>query len=133
MIHRVAAAFFFFNNYVDVRSWGSFTLSLCWSNAVDFQCSIVLFLLIRIFKSASASGGDDVSACMHLASRLRILFVLAFFASIGICGMLFELESLNIFLLGQHSHFGLLQVRRILPPSSSLAQLTRLATLRKID
>ena len=88
---RIGCAFLFFNNYVDVATWGSFTLSLCWSNAVEVQCSLVLFLLVAAARGGGGGVGGgggggvvDEASSVKLASRLRVVFLLAFFSSIGI-------------------------------------------------
>ena len=84
-VGRIGAAFLFVNNYVDVATWGSFTLSLCWSNAVEVQCSLVLFLLVAAVRGGGGGGSiTDEASSVKLASRLRLIFLLAFFASIGI-------------------------------------------------
>mmetsp|Transcript_7385 Transcript_7385/g.16932 ORF Transcript_7385/g.16932 Transcript_7385/m.16932 type:complete len:432 (-) Transcript_7385:3-1298(-) len=99
---RIASYLLFIGNYLDVSKWGSFTLSLSWSNAVDFQCSLILFGLIGVLQSR-------IKDRVALAKTLRDVLLVLFFASMVICGVLFKADSLNIFLLGQYSHYGLLQ------------------------
>jgi peptidoglycan/LPS O-acetylase OafA/YrhL len=99
---RLGGALLFVNNYLDVATWGSLTMSLSWSNAVELHCSIALVLLVAAVRSSSA-GVES------WARRLRWILAGAVAAAVAIRAYLFERASLNIFLLGQSSHLGLLQ------------------------
>ena len=101
---RILANLAFVGNCVDVSKWGAFTVSLMWSNSVDFQCSVVLVLLVGLVRQIRGDGDKE-----GLAKALRLVFFALVIASIVICGSLFEKDTLNIFKLGQSSHYGLLQ------------------------
>lgn len=94
----------FVGNWFDVPTWSSFALSLSWSNSVDFQCSVAMLLLAGLLRRFTKVGDTE-----GLAKALRIVLFVAAVASVAICAALFEENSLNIFKLGQASHYGLLQ------------------------
>lgn len=91
----------FIMNYFPAEKMGSFTLSLCWSCCVDLHAGVAIMALFSIFCGKEITGVDA-------AYRMRWIFFLLIVVSIVIRGYLFEKDSLNIFLLGQNSHFGLL-------------------------
>lgn len=102
IIWRIGGALLFVNNYLDVSGWGSFTLSLCWSNSVELHCSVLLLLLVGALRGGGGSASD-------VARSLRWVLGAAVAGAVAIRASLFEKSTLNIFLLGQHSHFGKLQ------------------------
>jgi peptidoglycan/LPS O-acetylase OafA/YrhL len=96
---RCAAMYTFVLNYVPASLYGSFTLSLCWSLCVDMHSGIIINLLVSVLKKFS--GRLD-------AYMLRRVFFVWLVVSLATRAYLFEENSLNIFRLGQYSHFGLL-------------------------
>jgi len=101
---RILANLAFVGNCVDVSKWGAFTVSLMWSNSVDFQCSVVLVLLVGLMRQIRGDRDKE-----GLIKALRLVLFGLVITSIVICGALFEKDTLNIFKLGQSSHYGLLQ------------------------
>ena len=95
----------FIANYVPVAKFGSFTLSLCWSCCVDIHCNIAIYFLMKYGKKYVFSASKDALA---FASKIRWVFLLLVLVSFAIRGYLFDKDKLNIFKLGQSSHFGLL-------------------------
>ena len=51
-LHRVLSVLLFFQNYTDISTWGTYGLGPCWSNSVEVHCSIALFLVTSIVRSA---------------------------------------------------------------------------------
>lgn len=99
---RILATALFFSNYLPASIYGSFTLSLVWSCCVDIQ--VTLFLLFLV-KTVSWIVGSSNS---RLLKALKVIFGLLVIVSVGIRASLFEESSINLFKLGQYSHFGLL-------------------------
>ncbi|KAJ8602689.1 hypothetical protein CTAYLR_003770 [Chrysophaeum taylorii] len=89
---KVLPYMFFFGNYLDAQKWGSLTMTLAWSNAVDFQVGLVLELLPTPPRESVSYG------LIALSLWLR--------------GRLFDVNSINMFLIGEYTHFGRLMSQR---------------------
>ena len=100
---RVLAFTTFVANYIPPATVGCFTLSLCWSCCVDLHGGVRVSAIVSLAKSG-LKPADSVT----LAKRLRLVFLFLTAVSVLIRAMLFEVNSLNLFRLGQYSHFGLL-------------------------
>lgn len=98
-----AATWTFILNYLPVEAYGSFTLSLCWSCCVDIQAHIAIYLLFHTMKLIVKPASS-----VAFASTIRWVFFLLVVTSIAIRAYVFDKDTINIFLLGQNSHFGLL-------------------------
>lgn len=96
---RLFSMYSFVLNYVPAGLYGSFTLSLCWSLCVDMHSGALITLFVSALKRVT--GRVD-------AHHLRIVFFVWLVVSLATRAFLFEENSLNIFRLGQYSHFGLL-------------------------
>jgi peptidoglycan/LPS O-acetylase OafA/YrhL len=99
---RLAATWSFVLNYLPVGDWGSFTTSMFWSCCVDVQVQTIIHIIVCLVRKLPRSNP------VTLAYRLRWTFFSLVLISIAIRGFLFEESTLNIFRLGQFSHFGLL-------------------------
>jgi len=103
-IFRIGALLIFVLNLLPASEYGSFTLSLCWSCCVDLHVNtffVALFAFSQQFRTQH-------EAAINTAFRLRWAFLFLTVAAISIRAFLFEKDSINIFKLGQYSHFGLL-------------------------
>jgi len=105
-IGRILSFLAFVANYIPPSVVGCFTLSLCWSCCVDLHAGILLSFIIGLGKAGLKKTKTDG---LTLAFRLRWVFLALTIASMAIRALLFEPNSLNLFRLGQYSHFGLLQ------------------------
>ena len=107
---RILSAAGFVMNYLPPAYVGSFTLSLFWSCCVDLQAGMLIVLLVGIVRSLTFDNNSSSSPsnALALAYRLRWLFLALTAASVAIRAALFEVNTLNLFKLGQYSHFGLL-------------------------
>ena len=99
---RLLSSIFYYMNYLNPRDYGSFSMSLTWSCCVDLHANLVIFCIIKSFAKFMTT---DVNI---MAARLRWIFLFLAVLSVFIRGYLFEKDSINLFLLGQYSHFGLL-------------------------
>lgn len=104
-LSRIASFISFSANYIPPSVVGCFTLSLCWSLCVDLHAGVILTLIVGFTKGGLISEHENG---VHLANRLRWVFLILTAISIGIRAYLFEVDSINLFKLGQYSHFGLL-------------------------
>ena len=133
---RIAETALFYSNYLSASLHGSFTLSLVWSCCVDVQMSLFLLAIVKAVHSilgqassivtpsatgtgsSSGSGGvtererererESRNDGRRLANALKVAFGVLVVLSICIRASLFEVNTLNLFRLGQYSHFGLL-------------------------
>lgn len=102
---RVLATLTFITNFFHVKWMGSFSLSLCWSNCVDLHVSIALVVLVGLCRYFTTKKDASTSA-KRLAATLRVIFFLLFILSLVIRAVLFDENKLNLFKMGQYSHFG---------------------------
>jgi len=101
-------------NYFDQGKFGSFALSLIWSCCVDLHVGLAFIVLTALVKwSIPLASKDeiylnsqDLTYRVRLALRMRWLFLALVIGSVILRGLLFEKDSLNLFKLGQYSHFG---------------------------
>lgn len=99
---RLLSTVFYYMNYLNPRDYGSFSLSLTWSCCVDLHVNVMIFCIVKLFVRFFTTDA------YIMASRLRWFFGFLVVVSILIRGYIFEKDSINLFLLGQYSHFGLL-------------------------
>lgn len=104
---RIATLWTFIQNYLPAEDYGSFTLSLCWSCCVDLQIGVLIQYFMKFLTSITSKSVSNRPVV--LAYRMRWAFILFLAIALAIRRFLFEKDSLNLFLLGQYSHFGLLQ------------------------
>lgn len=102
--NRVMSLLLLYTNHCDQITHGSYLGTLMWSCAVDFQVCVVLFILMKLV--ASLCGSKD-----RLIRIMRIIFFLLIIIAIIIRGAAFDKDSVNMVMLGQYFHFGLLQPR----------------------
>ena len=106
---RVLSFVTFVANYIPPAVVGCFTLSLCWSCCVDLHAGVILNLIGTAAKTGLGSSAQQQQQnSPYLAYRLRWIFLALTAASVAVRAWLFEVNSLNLFRLGQYSHFGLL-------------------------
>ena len=101
---RIIATWLGISNYLSVSKYGSFTHSLCWSCNVDIQVHAVILILHTLLRG----GAKSLLSKQNMAKRFRWVFFILLIVSLAIRGYLFDKDRLNLFLLGQYSHFGLL-------------------------
>jgi peptidoglycan/LPS O-acetylase OafA/YrhL len=100
---RIIATWLGISNYLSVSKYGSFTHSLCWSCNVDIQVHLVILCVHTLLR-----GGKSLLSKEAMAKRFKLIFFILLIISLFIRGYLFDEKRLNLFLLGQYSHFGLL-------------------------
>jgi peptidoglycan/LPS O-acetylase OafA/YrhL len=108
---RFASIFTFVLNYVDVEAFGSFTLSLCWSCCVDMHSGAIITVISNLVRGRISKGkdkGDSLSDSdrERFAVVLRRVFFVWLCVSLATRAYLFDVDTLNIFKLGQLTHFG---------------------------
>lgn len=116
---RVLSSAFFFVNYCDVTTFGSFSLTLFWSCCVDIQANTTLLAVMKWFIPSSPSTSISTSTSSSskpsstndrgtvFAFRVRFVSFLLLLLSLYIRYSLYDKETLNLVKMGQYSHFGL--------------------------
>lgn len=105
---RISTACSLVLNYFDQGKYGSFSLSLMWSCCVDYHSQIIITLIAYLNRWAIGEKKDTEASRTKFASFLKYSFIVWLLISFATRAYLFDEVNLNIFKLGQISHFGLL-------------------------
>lgn len=106
---RFLTMWVFLLNYVPQATYGSFTLSLCWSCCVDLHSGAIITVVSNFVRGLVSEKGSVVmnkKEKLQFVSWLRYIFIAWLLISLATRALLFDKEGLNMYKLGKLNHFG---------------------------